>query len=51
MGAVAGDRSSDEGDDEIDPTPASSDDSDEKAKLSKLEVTFSLGEMASSSGC
>ena len=51
MGAVAGVRWSDKGNDEIDPTPASSDDLDEELKLSKLEVTFSLGEMASSRGC
>ena len=42
MGAAVGDRSSDEEDDEIDPTPASSDDSDDELKLSKLEVIFSL---------
>ena len=48
MGAVAGDRLSD---DEVDLAPASSDGSDEELKLSKLGVTFSLGVAASSCGC
>lgn len=48
MEAVAGDRLSD---DEVDLTPASSDGSDEELKLSKLEVLFSLGVVASSCGC